>query len=366
MKIVGLPREIKSGEGRVGLTPLGVQKLYQAGVCVLVEQGLGLISGYSDSQYQNAGAVIRPQARQIWDEADLIVKVKEPQVSELKYFKKGKTLFAFLHLAADGNELIAKRLKSSGMQAIAYEGVSLKGRTILLQPMSQIAGDVAGYFTGIIRHGTRIQKGKLLYNSRYEAFLDRLRSTYPQAPDDLNPGKVLVLGAGQVGTHAIEMVLRMGGEVAVVDASEAQRKKLVRRCQRKGFAIKTFSLAEPWKDYLLQADAIVGAIYVLNQRTPLLVDAKTLEGASRKKKKCIVDVSVDQGGSLFGSKPTSYEKPIYLDRWGNRRFGVSNIPALVSRKSSQALEKATLPYVLALASEKSPFKKYPELCSGFC
>ena len=323
---IGIPKEIKEQEHRVAATPAGVAELTRSGHDVLVQSGTGQAIGFPDTAYEAVGARIAPDAASVY-EAELIFKVKEPQAAELPLLRNGQILFCYLHLAADPR--LAQALLERGVTAIAFETVENgRGRTPLLAPMSQIAGRMAiqaGMQALEMRNGGR---GVLL-------------SGAPGVP----PGRVAVIGGGQVGANAARVAIGLGADVTLL---ERNLDKLQHYDDLYGGRLKTrFSNLTNVEECLAEADLVVGAVYVHGRRPPKLISRELLkrmpDGAA------LVDVSVDQGGIAETSRPTTHSEPFYVEE-GVVHYCVPNMPGAVARTSTLALAEATLPYLLRLAA----------------
>ncbi len=323
---IGIPKEVKEQEHRVAATPAGVAELSRSGHEVLVQRGAGQAIGFPDAAYAAAGARIVPDAESVYA-ADLIFKVKEPQAVELPLLREGQILFCYLHLAADPK--LTQALLDRGVTAIAFETVENgHGHTPLLAPMSQIAGRMAiqaGMQALEMRNGGR---GVLL-------------SGVPGVP----PGRVVVIGGGQVGANATRVALGLGADVTLL---ERNLDKLQHYDDLYGGRLKTrFSNLTNVEECLAEADLVVGAVYVHGRRPPRLISRELLrrmpDGAA------LVDVSVDQGGIAETSRPTTHSDPFYVEE-GVVHYCVPNMPGGVARTSTLALAEATLPYLLRLAA----------------
>jgi alanine dehydrogenase len=326
--LIGVPKEIKAQEFRVGMTPAGVRELVGAGHRVLVESGCGEAIGLGDALYRAAGGSVVDTAQEIFATADLVVKVKEPQESECRQLRPGQLLFTYLHLAADPHQ--AEWLVQSGATCIAYETItSSQGGLPLLAPMSLIAGRLsvqAGAHHMEIHHGGN---GTLL-------------GGVPGVP----PGKVLVLGGGVVGNSAIRVAMGMGAEVTVVDRSVP---RLTALDEQYGGRLKTvYSTAESIDQCAREADLIVGAVLIPGASAPKLVTRDMLSGL--KPRTVLVDVAIDQGGCFATSRPTTHADPTYVVD-DIVHYCVANMPGAVARTATMALTHATLPYVLRLAAD---------------
>jgi len=362
---VGIPREIKAGEKRVGLTPEGARRLKEAGVQVFVEAAAGKGSGFSDRDYQNAGSEIICGGAEIYQKAGLIKKVKEPLRAEWKFLRPNQILFGYLHLASPENRELVEILLKNRVIALGLETVEKNGRTILLEPMSGIAGTLAAYYAGFFKQTVKIQSGQIVYPPKCLEKLEALAQNFPQVPENLPPGKVVVFGGGIVGRGALETVLKMGGEVDLVEKRPERRNELKKEFASLSSKFRVWGLQDSFSDRLKEADAWIGAVHVAGERAPLVLSKEDLANFSLQKKKLVLDVAADQGGNFPGTHSTSYENPLYLDPWGNLRFAVTNIPSLCGRGASVAIEKASLDYALALAQDwKKAIQQFPELRSG--
>jgi alanine dehydrogenase len=323
--IIGVPKEIKDHEGRVVLLPEAVAELVRAGHRVLVQRGAGAGSGYPDALYRQAGAALVPQARALYAQSDLVVKVKEPLPKEYGYFRKGLRIFCYLHLAA--NPRLTRALCRSGVEALAFETLMEGGATPLLRPMSEIAGRLSVVVGAHFLQTDHGGKGVLL------------------SPTDFSAGaSVVVVGGGSVGRAAAEVAAGMGARVTVLDLKPAA---LI--FWGKNFpAVKIdFSTPESVAQALRTADLVVGAVYVPGAKAPKVIRramVRRMEPGS-----VLVDVAVDQGGASETTRPTSHSHPVYR-RYQVLHYAVPNMPALVSRTASQVLSRAALPYVVKVAA----------------
>jgi len=322
---IGVPREIKTLEGRVGLVPEAAGELVEHGHKVYIQSTAGVLSGFSDDNYRQAGVEILPDAQSLYAQSELIVKVKEPQPSELPLLRKDHILFSYLHLAA--SEELLKSLVDIGLTAVAWETVETDaGLLPLLAPMSDVAGRIAVQVGAHLLHRPQGGKGLLL-------------GGLPAA----ERGNVVVLGAGTVGGAATLMAAAMGANVIVFDRN---RDKLARMRAIGDNVTALYSYAHAIDEAVVKADLLVGAILVTGAKTPHLVSAEQVK--KMQAGSVIVDVAVDQGGCVETTKPTTYDKPTYV--WEDVvHFGVTNMPGAVPRSSSQALSAALIPYVLRLA-----------------
>jgi alanine dehydrogenase len=324
---VGVPKEIKDHEDRVGLVPSSVAELVHHGHEVLVESGAGAGAGLSDEQFVAAGARIVAEAAEVFAASELIVKVKEPLASERKRLRAGQVLFTYLHLAPDPEQ--THDLLASGVTAIAYETVtSASGALPLLTPMSEIAGRLAPQVGAHFLERTSGGRGVLL-------------GGVPGVP----PAEVVVLGGGVSGTHAATIAHGMGATVIVVDRSA----EVLRRVAVQIPGVRTlFSTRDALSQVLRRADLVVGAVLVPGAAAPKLVSRAMV--ATMKPASVIVDIAIDQGGCCETSRPTTHSHPTYLEE-GVIHYCVTNMPGAVARTSTFALNNATLPFVLALADK---------------
>jgi alanine dehydrogenase len=323
---IGVPKEIKIHEYRVGLVPAGVRELVDAGHQVLVQSGAGAGIGFDDSNYVSAGAVIAQRAADVFAASDLVVKVKEPQLAECKQLRGGQTLFTYLHLAADPEQ--AHALLASGATAIAYETVTAPdGSLPLLTPMSEVAGRMS------VQVGANsLQKA----NGGFGVLLGGVPG--------VAPAKVVVLGGGVSGTHAVEMAVGLRADVTVVDRSVKRLRELSAIF---GSQLKTvYSTAHAIEELVRDADLVIGAVLIAGAAAPKLVTRAMVK--TMKPGAVLVDIAIDQGGCFETSRPTTHAEPTYvLD--GVIHYCVTNMPGAVPRTSTFALTNATLPYVRALA-----------------
>ncbi len=323
---IGCPKEIKVHEYRVGLVPAGVRELTSAGHEVVVETGAGAGIGIVDDAYRSAGATVLPDAKSVFSAAEMIVKVKEPQLPECAMLRKGQVLFTYLHLAADAEQ--AKALAKSGVTAIAYETVTVPDRSLpLLTPMSEVAGRMS-----IQVGATALQKA----NGGFGVLLGGVPG--------VAPARVVILGGGVAGTNATQMAVGLGAQVTVVDRSLRRLRELDAQF---GSQIETaYSTIEAVERLVIQAELVIGAVLVTGAAAPKLV---TRDMVRRMQKGAVlVDISIDQGGCFETSKPTTHADPTYVVD-GVVHYCVTNMPGAVPRTSTFALTNATLPYVRALA-----------------
>ena len=340
---VGVPREIKVHEYRVGLVPAGVRELVSSGHEVLIETHAGEGVGILDAHYVAAGATIAKNAEEIFRRAELIVKVKEPQLPECRMLREGQVLFTYLHLAADPAQ--AKALIESGATAIAYETVTAAdGSLPLLTPMSEVAGRMSVQVAATCLQKANGGSGVLL-------------GGVPGVP----PAKVIVLGGGVAGTHATEMASGMQADVTVVDRSVGRLRELAAQF---GNRVKTmYSTAEAIEQLVTEADVVIGAVLIPGATAPKLVTRSMVE--KMKPRSVMVDISIDQGGCFETSRPTTHADPTYTVS-GVIHYCVTNMPGAVPRTSTYALTNATLPFVRALADHgwRTALARDPHLARG--
>jgi alanine dehydrogenase len=325
---IGVPKEIKTHEYRVGLTPGAVREYVAAGHGVVVETNAGAGIGATDDDYRGAGATILDSVRDVFASSDMIVKVKEPQSSEWTLLRENQILFTYLHLAPDPEQ--AKGLLKSGCTAVAYETVTdAHGGLPLLAPMSEVAGRLA-----IEAAGAALR--------RYAGGRGLLMGGVP----GVQPARVVVLGGGVVGTHAARMAVGLGAEVTILDRSIPRLRELDELFE--GRVRTRFSSIDVLENEVFAADAVIGAVLVPGASAPKLVSRGML--SSMRKGAVIVDVAIDQGGCFETSRPTTHADPTYeVD--GVIHYCVANMPGAVPLTSSQALNNATLPFGLALANK---------------
>jgi alanine dehydrogenase len=361
---VGVPKEIKTGERRVSLTPGGVEKLLAKRIPVYVEKSAGELSGFSDEDYKRSGAVILKDRKELWERALLIKKVKEPVSNEFELFRPEHLIFTYLHLASPAERPLIEALKRAKATAIGYETIEQNGTFPLLAPMSEIAGVLAAYYSGIFKKLISWNDRKFLGIDEAKKEMVHLATQYPAVPKGLPAGEILILGGGFVGKEAARTSALMGSNVTVSELSRERREQL-----KKEFGLKNIRTIDPtnqsiYEEALMQADVIIAAVHVGGRRAPVVIDSEVLRKISIKKK-IIFDVSIDQGGNVAESRPTDYENPLYLDSFGNLRFSVTNIPSLCGRGASVALEQVSLDYTIALAEGlESAIRRYPELKTG--
>ena len=323
---IGVPKEIKSEERRVALTPGGVTELVSRGHQVLVERGCGSGAGFSDEEYASHGAVTADTAEEVFSWAEMIVKVKEPQAEERARLDEDQVLFTYLHLAADAVQ--TAELIDQGVTAIAYESVvGPNGGLPLLAPMSQVAGRMS------------IQAGAHCLESSQGG-----RGVLLGGVPGVAPAKVVILGGGVVGRNAAQMAIGLGADVTVIDRDVVVLEDL---SSRYGSALHTLhSSGGALEEAVLGADLVIGAVLVRGARAPHLVTTEMVK--QMRPRSAVVDVAIDQGGCIETSRPTTHADPTYL-AYDVVHYCVANMPGAVPRTSTFALEHATLPYMTMLA-----------------
>jgi alanine dehydrogenase len=326
--VIGVPKEIKDHEFRVALTPHGVKELCGRGHRVVVQQGAGEGSGFRDEIYRQAGAVLAPTAQATYGDAQLIVKVKEPQPAEWPFLRKDHVVFTYLHLAASKG--LTEALLGIGCVAIAYETTEDgKGQFPLLRPMSEIAGrmsvQIGAHFLEKLHGGSGVLLGGV-----------------PGVP----PGEVVVLGSGVVGSSAVKIAVGMGAKVTVLSSDLWQLRTLDDLYQ--GRLVTVASTQTMIHHFLASADLVVGAVSLPAARTPRVITRAMI--SDMKPGSVLVDVSVDQGGCAETTRPTTHTDPVFaID--GVLHYAVANIPGIVPHTSTLALTNATLPFIVQLVEE---------------
>ncbi len=322
--IIGVPREVRSHEGRVALTPAAVSLLVAQGATVCIESGAGEGSGFFDEQYRTAGAEVVSDAASLYGASQLIVKVKEPQPEELPLLREDHLLFCFLHLAAELELMDA--LCSIGLTAIGFETVEVDGRLPLLAPMSAIAGKLSVQIGTRLLHQSEGGKGILL-----------------GGVEGVNPGHVVILGGGIAGSAAIQVASALGARVTVLEHSQRN----IDRVEGMGGNVTgIFSTEANIREQVAAADLLVGAVLIKGARAPKLVSAEMV--GQMEAGSVVIDISVDQGGCIETTHPTTYSAPTFLVD-GVTHFGVTNMPGAVPRTATEALSAAILPWVLKLS-----------------
>ena len=341
--LIGVPKEIKNHEYRIGLTPAGVRELVSAGHNVLVETQGGSAIGLTDAQYADAGAEVVATAAEIFERAELVVKVKEPQPSECKQLRAHQTLFTYLHLAPDPEQ--TKLLLASGATCIAYETVTgINNSLPLLAPMSEVAGRMSIQEAALCLEKSKGGSGVLL-----------------GGVPGLEAGKVVVLGGGVVGLNAARMALGLGADVTILDRSLPRLRQIDELFDGR---LKTlYSTTEAIETQLRTADAVIGAVLVPGASAPKLVTRDML--GVMKPGSVLVDVAIDQGGCFETSRATTHQDPTYVVD-GIIHYCVANMPGGVARTSTFALTNATLPFVMSLANKgaEEALRSYAHLLNG--
>lgn len=326
--LIGVPKEIKNHEYRVGLTPASVRELIENKHEVVVEKSAGVGIGVEDEEYISAGAKILDTPEEIFAQSDMIVKVKEPQPNECKMLREGQILFTYLHLAADPKQ--CELLEESGCVAIAYETVTDdRGGLPLLSPMSEVAGRMSIQAGAHCLEKNKGGRGMLL-------------GGVPGVP----PSKVVVIGGGVVGTNAARMAMGLEARVIVIDKSLNRLKELDLQFGSKLTTV--YATKEEIEKNVLNADLVIGAVLVPGDAAPKLVNRNMLK--EMKKGSVVVDVAIDQGGCFETSRPTTHQDPTYIID-DVVHYCVANMPGAVARTSTFALNNATLPYCLAIANK---------------
>ncbi len=328
MMIIGVPTEIKNNENRVAATPAGVMALSQAGHKVLIQSGAGVGSGFEDRDYEQAGAVIVQQAADVWAQAEMIMKVKEPLPAEYGYFRKGLILFTYLHLAAEPE--LAKALLDSGVIGIAYETVEVNRTLPLLTPMSEVAGRMAAQIGAQFLEKVHGGKGILL-----------------GGVPGVQRGKVTIIGGGVVGTNAAKIAVGLGADVTIIDLS-ADRLRQIEDIF--GTSVQTL-MSNPMHiaESVRHSDLVIGAVLIPGAKAPKLVTEAMIQ--SMQPGSVVIDVAVDQGGIVETvDRVTTHDQPTYV-KHGVVHYAVANMPGAVSRTSTMALTNVTLPYALQIANK---------------
>ena len=326
---VGVPKEIKNNESRVGLTPESVKVLTDQNNKVFIQAGAGLGIGFNDSDYEIAGASILNSANEVYSESELIVKVKEPLPEEFQYLTDQHTIFTYFHLAA--NKQQAKELVKTGVTGIAYETVTSEDGTLpLLAPMSAIAGQI-GFVVG--------SYFLLKPNKGLGVLLDSI--------GDIEPRVVTVIGAGAAGTEAIKKAIASGAYVKIIDLSETKLNNLKHTFggNKVEYIVST---QEAISKALVVSDLVIGSVYVIGKQAPKVISKEMI--SKMKPGSVIVDIAIDQGGCIETSKPTTHDDPVFLHD-GVLHYCVTNMPGAVPLTATLALNKATMPFIKALTKE---------------
>ncbi|HEX7859511.1 MAG TPA: alanine dehydrogenase [Verrucomicrobiae bacterium] len=339
--VIGVPKEIKDQEFRVALLPSAAYQLIKRGHRVIVQSNAGAGSGYPDNDYVQAGAEVVSSHEKVFAEADLTVKVKEPQASEIPLLRKGQILFTYLHLAA--NKQLTEGLMKSGVTAIAYETIEVKGRLPLLEPMSEIAGSmsviVGGYYLAKHNHGSGVLLGGV--------------------PGVL-PGKVVVLGGGVSGVNAARMATGLGADVTILEV-DLERMRFLDITLHTAHTL--YSSEAHLMDVLPNVDLLIGAVLVPGAKAPKLIKREMLR--RMRPGSVLVDIAIDQGGCAETSRPTTHTNPTYTEE-GVIHYCVANMPAAYARTATQALTNVTYRYIEQLADSglTEACQKNPALLGG--
>lgn len=326
--IIGVPKEIKNNENRVAITPAGVVQLINAGHKVVIEANAGIGSGFTDEEYKQAGAEIVERASEVWEKAEMILKVKEPLPDEYVYFRKGLILFTYLHLANEPE--LAKALVENEVTAIAYETITVNNTLPLLTPMSEVAGRMAAQLGAQYLEKSKGGKGILL-------------SGVP----GVKRGKVTIIGGGVVGTNAAKIAQGLGADVTIIDLNPARLRQLE---DIFGSTVQTlmsnpYNIAESVKD----SDLVIGSVLIPGAKAPKLVTEEMVK--SMQPGSVIIDVAIDQGGNFETiNYATTHDNPI-IEKYGVLHYAVANIPGAVPRTATIALTNVTIPYAVQIASK---------------
>lgn len=340
MPIIGIPKERKIDEHRVAVNPDGVVELRAAGIEVLIEAGAGAGSSFSDDEFRSAGATV-VDAAQVWERADVVCKVKEPQGEEFELMREGQTLFAYLHLAAYPG--VADALLERGVTAVAYETVQLADKSLpLLAPMSEIAGRIS------------IQLGAT-YLERHNGGRGVLLGGVP----GVQPARVVVLGAGNVGWNAASIAAGVQAEVHLLDKN-LERLRFLDNINH-GRVITLASNRGAVERAVAEADLVIGAVLVPGGRAPTVVTEDMVK--QMKPGSVVVDIAIDQGGCIETSHETTHQDPVY-EMHGVTHYAVGNIPGAVPNTSTRALTNATLPYLVELGRLGDKASSNPALAAG--
>ena len=339
--IIGVPKEIKEQENRVGLLPYTAAQLQRGGHSVLVQKNAGVGSGYPDEDYAGAGATIVDTAEEVFRQADMIVKVKEPLKAEYSLLRRGQILFTYLHLAA--SKSLTEALLTSGVTGVAYETIQVGNRLPLLEPMSEIAGRMStvmgAYYLAKHNGGNGVLLGGV--------------------PGVL-PGRVVVLGGGTSGVNAARMAVGLGADVTILDVDLERLRflDLTMQC-----ASTLFSNEANLMDLMPRTDLLIGAVLVPGAKAPKLITRAMLQ--KMRPGSVVVDIAIDQGGCVETSRPTTHLDPVYVEE-DVIHYCVANMPAAYARTSTQALTNVTARYVEILANLglEGACKKHPALAGG--
>lgn len=339
--IIGVPKEIKKQEHRVALLPSAAYQLIKRGHAVLVERGAGVGAGFADEDYGRAGATLVNDHAAVFERAELIVKVKEPQPAEISLLRPGQILFTYLHLAAD--KALTEALATSGVTAIAYETVEVNRRLPLLEPMSEIAGRMSVLVGGF-------------YLAKHYGGSGTLLGGVP----GVLAGKVMVLGGGSAGINAARMATGLGADVTILEVD-------IERMRYLDITLHTAHTLYSDESRVLQmlpaTDLLIGAVLVPGAKAPKLIRRDMLK--LMRPGSVLVDIAIDQGGCAETSRPTTHENPVYVEE-GVTHYCVANMPGAYARTATQALTNATYRYVETLADRglAEACRRLPELVGG--
>jgi alanine dehydrogenase len=339
--IIGVPKEIKEEEYRVAIVPAGVEALVKANHTVIVQRGAGVGSGISDKEYKEAGAKIVPSAKDVYKNADIIVKVKEPLPEEYDLLKESQIVFTFFHFAASLK--LTKAMLDKKIIGIAYETLEENNTLPLLTPMSEIAGRMA------VQEGAKYLERPMMG-----------RGVLLGGVPGVAPCKVVILGGGVVGTNAAKIASGMGAQVVILDI-DLSRLRYLEDIMPKNVQL-LMSNSVNIRNHLKDADLVIGAVLVKGAKAPILITKEMLK--TMKEGSVIVDVAIDQGGCVETSRPTTHKNPVYKVH-GVIHYCVSNMPGAVARTATFALTNATLPYVLLLANyREDAIKNFNSIRTG--
>lgn len=341
--IIGVPKEIKEEENRVAMTPAGVAACVSHGHKVLIEKGAGLGSGILDRSYAGAGAAVVGSAAEVWEKANLIMKVKEPQPSENNFLRDGLILFTYLHLAA--SEEVTRILLEKKVTAVGYETIQLEDRSLpLLTPMSEVAGRLSLQVGAWCLQAENGGRGILLGGA-----------------SGVRPGKVVILGAGISGTNACQVAAGMGAYVSILDVNPSKLRYV--HDMLGGHVTTLMSNRANVEEEVVDADLVIGAVLIPGAKAPKLISRNLVK--LMKPGAALVDISIDQGGCAETSRPTTHHHPIYIEE-SVVHYCVTNMPAIVPNTSTYALTNATLSYGLEVADKGFPkaFRENPALGRG--
>src|SRR2546421_200588 len=339
--IIGVPKEIKEQEQRVALLPAAVEQLTKRGHTVLVEKNGGVGSGYPDEEYVNAGAEIVDSAKEVFDRADLIVKVKEPREAELPLLHKGQILFTYLHLAA--SKPLTEALLKSGATAIAYETIQVNNRLPLLEPMSEVAGRMS-----------------VVMGANYLAKHNGGSGVLLGGVPGVRPGRVVVVGGGTSGVNALRMAKGLGADVSILDV-DVDRLRFLDLAMDNLHTV--YSSEANLNELMPECDLLVGAVLLPGAKAPKLITRAMLR--KMKPGSVLVDIAIDQGGCAETSRPTTHLQPTYIEE-NVIHYCVANMPAAYARRSTQALTNVTYRYIQLLADRglEEACKQQPALIGG--